>query len=500
MTREKKLFLNITSSLIYQVISLICGFILPRFILYFFGSKINGLVSSITQFLGIISLAECGVGSVVQSALYMPLAKKDKTEISEIIVSSKRFFRKIALIFIFYTIILAGIYPLFSPESFDFWFTSSLVVIISLSSFVQYYFCISYSLLLSADAMGFVNMNIHSLSLILNTIVSIFLIEKGASIHIVEIFSSIIFLLQPICLCYFVNNHYHLNKHVVLKSEPIKQKWNGFLQHIAAVVLDNTDVIVLTLFSSLENVSIYSIYYLVVNGIKRIVVSLTNGISALFGEMYAKNEKEILNETFSKVEWVIHTVVTFLFNCTGILILPFVSIYTKDIIDVNYIVPLFGVMITLAQASYCLRLPYSMMVLAAGHYKQTQLSALIEMTINIVVSIFFVKKYGLIGVSFGTLLAMFYRTIYYAMYLSKNIINRSFLFFIKHIFVDFLSTIAIIFLSRLINLSCNNYQIWFLKAFEVSCLALIVSFFINFIFYKNLIVELIKKIKTKLKF
>ena len=70
--RKKKLIYNTISSLIFQVTTIVCGFILPRLILNAFGSNVNGLVNSITQFLGIISFLELGVGAVVQSALYKP--------------------------------------------------------------------------------------------------------------------------------------------------------------------------------------------------------------------------------------------------------------------------------------------------------------------------------------------------------------------------------------------------------------------------------------------
>ena len=72
-SRGKKLALNTITSLVLQVVSVICGFILPRLILESFGSDVNGLVNSITQFLGVITLLDLGVGAVVQSALYKPL-------------------------------------------------------------------------------------------------------------------------------------------------------------------------------------------------------------------------------------------------------------------------------------------------------------------------------------------------------------------------------------------------------------------------------------------
>ena len=76
------------------------------------------------------------------------------------------------------------------------------------------------------------------------------------------------------------------------------------------------------------------------------------------------------------------------------------------------------------------------MVLAAGHYKQTQWSAIIEAAINIVVSVVLVFNFGLIGVAIGTLAAMAYRTVYLAWYLSRNIIYRNLRHFLKHILTD----------------------------------------------------------------
>ena len=95
MNRRQKLMLNSMTSVLYQIVTIVCGFILPRYFLTYFGSTINGLVSSITQFLGFISLAECGVGAVVQSTLYKPLADNDMSTVSKIVISSERFFKRV---------------------------------------------------------------------------------------------------------------------------------------------------------------------------------------------------------------------------------------------------------------------------------------------------------------------------------------------------------------------------------------------------------------------
>ena len=72
--RSKKAIYNIITSIILQLIMIVYGFVVPKIIINNFGSDVNGLVSSITQFLAYITLLESGFGPVVKSALYKPIA------------------------------------------------------------------------------------------------------------------------------------------------------------------------------------------------------------------------------------------------------------------------------------------------------------------------------------------------------------------------------------------------------------------------------------------
>ena len=138
-SRKKRLAYNTFSSLFYQITTIVCGFILPRLILTAFGSDVNGLTNSIAQFLGIISFLELGVGAVVQSSLYKPLAEHDDDQVSRVIMSANRFFRTIAGILLVYVIFLVVFYPLITKQNFGYAYTATLIVVISISSFAQYY-------------------------------------------------------------------------------------------------------------------------------------------------------------------------------------------------------------------------------------------------------------------------------------------------------------------------------------------------------------------------
>ena len=495
--RGKKLALNTITSLGLQVVSVICGFILPRLILESFGSDVNGLVNSITQFLGVITLLDLGVGAVVQSALYKPLADNNTNMISKIYVSANKFFRRLAEILLVYVVLLMIFYPMLVNKSFGHMYTALLIAAICISSFAQYYFGIVNSLLLNADQRGYIQYVAQIITLILNTFACYIIIKLGASIQIVKLTTSLIFLLRPLFLVFYVKKHYSIDPKITYTDEPIKPRWNGMAQHFASYVLNGTDNIVLTMFSTLGNVSIYSVYNVVIIGVKNALLSVTNGFQSLIGEMLAKKETMKLNAFFGFVEWFLHTGTTLVFGCTGVLIVDFVRVYTYGINDADYIQPLFAVLITIANAGHCLRLPYNILILAAGHYKQTQSNYIIAMILNIVVSIAPVKMWGLVGVAIGTLIAMAYQTVWMAKYDSKNIICWPFKNFLKQCGIDAITVIIASLATFKIPMLSVSYVSWFLLAIEVFGIWLIISILINTIFYRERVLSIFIRVKRR---
>lgn len=493
--RKLLLAKNTAASLIAQITTLVCGFILPRLFLQHYGSEVNGLVNSISQFLSVIAFLELGVGAVVQSSLYKPLAEKDNQQISKVMVSANKFFQRLARILLVYVISLMIIYPYIANQNFGFIYTATLIAAISISSFAQYYFGIVNSLLLNADQRGYIQYNAQTVTIILNTIVCAIMISMNGTIQVVKLVTSIIYLARPIILQIYVNNHYKINWKIKYTQEPIKQKWNGVAQHVASVVLDGTDTIVLTVFSTLSNVSIYSVYFLVVKGVKTLFLSVTNGIQALIGELWAKQELDQLKSFFGWIEWLIHTGTTYVFSCTAALIVPFIQVYTLGIRDANYIQPTFAILLTLANAMHCLRLPYNIMVLAAGHYKQTQRNYIVAAILNIVVSVLTVKIWGLIGVAIGTLVAMAYQTIWLAIYDSRHFIYWPLKKVIRQFLVDIISSFLIISFGSHIVLKDITYFNWFFMAIKVAIVALFVAFCLNSLFYRSKMHRLMLKFR-----
>lgn len=501
--RSKKALMNTAASLLLQFVTVICGFIVPRIIIGTYGSEVNGLASSITQFLGYITLFESGVGGVVRAALYKPLAQNDTAKISGIVKATENFFRKIALIFVGYMLVLAGVFPVLVNKSFDWFFTATLVAIIGLSTFAQYYFGMTYTVLTQADQRRYVTATLQIFTIILNAVLVVIFAKLGASVHTLKLGTAAVYILRPIILNIYVRRKYRIDRSVGPDTQAIKQRWDGLGHHIAYFVNLNADVVILTLFSkvsaafSIAEVSVYTVYHAVVYGIVNISGSISSGMEAGFGNMIALNEKENLNKKFGMYEFLSYTIITIMFTCAGILILPFVKVYTGGITDINYIRPAFAFIIVLAYAVFAVRSPYNILTLAAGHYRQTRNGAFAEAAINVAVSIVGVYFWGIVGVALGTLCAMTFRTVQYAWYLSKNILERSFAVFIKRVGTSALSAALSVFVMKLLpEFVIDSYLRWILFGVLTAVVTASVTLLTSLIFSKKELIDTIKYVKS----
>lgn len=500
--RSKKALYNLISSLFLQVIVIIYSFIVPKIIISNYGSDVNGLVTSITKFLSYIALFEAGFGGIVQYLLYKPIANKDKNEIDNILVASQGFFKNLSRFFIFYILVLCIVYPIIVNTSFDSLFTISLIIIIAINTFAEYYFGLIYKIYLLANQRKYVVSIIAIITYVLNIVAIVIMSHLNVSIQILKLVSTLIFVLRPICQNIYVRKRYNININIKNNHSNYKivQKWDALIQHIASVIHGSTDVTLLTIFCKISEVSVYSVYYMVVSGIKTIVSIFLDSINSIFGDIIAKNEKENLKRKFNMIESTYHTLIVILFSVTLILITPFISIYTKNITDANYIRWTFGYLIVISELIWAIRLPYSTITLSAGHYKQTRLGAVIECVSNIVISLLLIKKYGIIGVTIGTIVAMFIRTCEFVYHSNKYILKRSMYQSIFKIILLCIEVLIYVILSKYIIFFENiNYTNWILNAIIITSIISIITIIINLFFYAKDYKELINIFKNAIK-
>ena len=215
--------------------------------------------------------------------------------------------------------------------------------------------------------------------------------------------------------------------------------------------------------------------------------------------MIANNEKDNLNKKFGLYEFLVYTIVTIMFTCAAVLILPFVKVYTSGISDIDYIRPTFAYILVFAFAMLAIRGPYNILTLAAGHYRQTRNGAFAEAAINVIVSVVGVYFWGIAGVALGTLCALFFRTVQFAWYLSKNILDRKFMVFVKRMVIALISAAtSVLAVNLLPDFTVDSYLNWTFYAVLSGLIIVTVTFIINLIFSKKELFETVNYIRSVL--
>lgn len=495
--RTKKTLMNSIFSIILQLVTIVCGFILPRLILSGYGSKYNGICSSITQFISYVVLMRAGIGGVTRAALYKPLLEKNDIKINGIVNATQKFMEKVSILYIIALVVFAAIYPFIIKEDFDWLFTFLLVLIMGAGNFAQNYFGITYSLILEANQEQYIYSIISLISTILNTLLASLLIVNGYSIHIVKLASAFVFVLNPIVLNRYVNKRYSIDKTVPPDNSAIKERWNALTQQVAAFVNTNTDIMVLTIFTSLYEVSVYTVYNMVLSGLNGFQNAISGSFEAAFGSILAQDKKELLDSNFRICEFVVFTIASFLFIASGFLILPFVKVYTLGITDVEYQRPLFAVLGCICGYLNGVRMPYVMLVSARGNFREIRKGAIITPIINIVISTILINRIGISGVIIGTICAMIFMIIQYGTYSSKHILKRSYIFILRHFAITSLELLSVLAVVHFIELpDSSGYLGWANKAIIISVIVFVVISFYSYIFYRYELESLMKKMKN----
>lgn len=477
--RKKKAMINVCYTLLLEIVTVISGLIVPRLIIGAFGSEVNGLIGSITSFVAYITLLQTGVGSAIKSALYKPLAEKNNEELCVIIKTSNVFFKKIAYITVIYIAILMIVFPIVIVNNFEWVYTASLVAIVGASTAAQYFLGITYQMLFEADQKSYVYSIVQIVTVILNMIFVIILVNLGCSVQLVKFSSAIFFVARPIVLGAYAKKIYKINLDVLPNNSLINQRWDAFSQGIAYFIHSKTDIFVLTIFTSLKEVSIYTVYAMVTAGLSSIINSIDKSVRSAFGNIIACNEKNNLIRAFNSYNTLIHITATAFFSTASITVFAFVNVYISNISDANYYQPVFGLLLIAAEFIYCLRSPYNSIIYAAGKFKETKKSAGIEAIINIALSVILVSFFGLVGVAIGTFAAMMYRTISFVLYLKNEILELSIYSQLKRYLITVTVYVLTIYFFSKIKYSPANYLEWTIYAGIIFVLVILVTVSFN---------------------
>lgn len=499
--RTKQAFKNVTFSLILQLVTAISGLIIPRFFISLYGSSVNGLVSSVNQFITCMGLVEAGIGAAGTVALYCPLAEKDNRTVSGIVSAARMFYLRSGLIFAGLVAALVLLFPLLvQNEITDRFFIRTMILVLSINGLVDYFFLGKYRVLLLADQHGYVISVAQIFGTIVTTALSIALMNLGYSALLVKAAAACVYLLRSIAVGIYVRKHYpYVNFREKPNFNAFGQRWAALLHQVVGMIVTNTDIVVLTLLlpqNALSTVSIYSVYNLVASALQGLMNSVSNGLGSGFGEVIARGEQQVLKKSFSNYEYAFFMVIFIAYTCMASLMYPFVRLYSAGFTDgVNYLSWTLVVMFTITGLLQSLRLPGLTIICAAGHYRQTRMRAVLEACINLVVSVALIRPLGIVGVLLGTCASYLYRTADVIIYNARKFLPGTLKISARRLIRGLVLSVLLVLLSqRFIPSEMGGWMSWLVWAMADGIIVTTVIVLANVIIEPNEFRELWNRI------
>lgn len=418
-TRTQNSIINFGVNIIYQFLIILISFITRRIFIETLGMEYLGISGLFSNILGILTLAELGIGSAMSFSMYKYIAKKDYGKLQALNSYYKTLYNRIAL-----TVLIIGLallpflkYIVNIESDIN---NIEIYYLISLLNSVFSYLFVYKTTIVNADQSGYklkiINIAFEFLKAFLQ-IISLVVFRNYILFLLVQV---IITLVSNFVKSSITGNLYpFINEKAELEVEEKKNIWinikSMFYYKVGGVLMDSTDNVLISILINTTTVGIYSNYTMIINKIGAIIALLFDSIIASIGNLNAttsKSKQYSMHKLLDLMASIFYTIASvgiyhlmedvitaisgtniFLLD-KSILILSVISFYITGIIRPNY-----------------------MYRNTSGLFKLGKNAMLICSILNIVLSIVLGNMYGLFGIILATILSRLFTNVWYEPFL-----------------------------------------------------------------------------------
>lgn len=409
-SRTRNSFINVIAAVSGQGVSIIVSFIARVIFIRQLGEVYLGVNSLFTNIVGLLALAELGVGTAINYSLYKPLAENDISQIKSLMDLYRKVYVTIGIVILLMGSALIPFLHFFIKAS-DIGTVANLEFIFFLfvlNSSVSYFYSYKRALIISDQKRYIATIYRYIFFVLMNVLQIIFLlITKN---FIIFLFITLICTIsENIAISQKADNMYPFLKNRNIEkldsdvTNEIKKNTVALLYHkIGSSVVNSTDNILISKIVGIITVGKYSNYQLITNALNIIMAQLFMALTASIGNLgvieSSEKSERILFQIFFLNFWINCTITASIYATVNLLIGAWFGIsmiLNQDVIIcivVNYFL-------------YQIRRTVMTYRDAYGLFWYDRYKALVEAVINLVVSIILGLRIGLIGIFIGTIVS-----------------------------------------------------------------------------------------------
>lgn len=337
-SRVKKSLLNARVNLIFYFLTLALSFFSRKTFLDCLGAEFIGLTGTVGNLLGLLNLAESGVGAAIAVVLYVPLFERNEQKIKEIVSVLGYLYSTIGKIILAGGSLLACFIPLIFPNSelglpiIYFTFFSFLG-----SSLIGYF--INYrQVLLSADQRNYVVAAYSQSANVLKILLQMALAYYTGN-YVVWVLVEFSFgILYSIILNWKIKQVYPWLVTEIKKGKALCREYPDvmrntkqlFIHKIGSVVYTQVTPFLVYAYASLQAVAYYGNYILVTSKLSSLLANFLGGTNASVGNLIAEGDKDKILKVYWELMSIRFLFVSIVVFALYHLLPPFIALWLGE--------------------------------------------------------------------------------------------------------------------------------------------------------------------------
>ncbi len=416
-SRIKNSAKNIFFSEMAYAVTLLLQFITRSQFIHLLPQEFLGMNGLFSNILSLLSLAELGIGSAINFALYKPLKENDIETLKSVLRLYRNLYRATGAVVLAAGGVLAPFLPYFikeMPETIEHMYLYYFLYLAN--SGISYFFTYKRALII-CNQKEYVTSLISVLSGILLKILQIIVLVCFQSYVLYLSVMILVSAVENMAVSVVADRMYPYLKDKHVKKIDAKvihaMKKNGYalvFQKIGEVVVYATDHLIISKFCGFVSVGLYSNYTLVIHAIQTAAYRFFDAITASIGNLSVSYGKDHVEKTFYRVLFIDAWMFCTCCVCVVCLMQPFIRLWAGP----EYVLPA-PTFFVIVFAFYLegIRATVVTFKRAVGFYWRIRYKPLAESALNLLFSIPLAIRFGIAGTVAGTIISTFFMSFLY---------------------------------------------------------------------------------------
>lgn len=415
MSHSGKIFRNTVFSVANKIVTILLAFVSRKLFIMFLSEELLGLNSLFADLLGLLNLADMGLGVAVQFDLYKPIAEKNEEKIGRILNAAKRIYNVVGVGMIATGVILSFFIQHLikeNPYSLDF---LRIVFVINVISSASSYFFVHKRLYLQASEDLHITYTVDTAVNIAGSILRIAAIAIFRNYYVFVLLSALQSIISNFLAAYYCDKRHPFLKQVKgFTKDEMKPLFRNIKElvpnKISSYVFSNTDNTIISAFIGLSSVTLFTNYNSIVLQLFTMATMLAGIVRSSFGNVLQENGDKSAHMLFLKSYQLLQF---FYSSFCGVALICLLDDFVALWYGEKYVVSLaFVVILTLDFFLHSMYQPLSIMLEVLGEFRALKRQEIFSMVVNLVISIGLVFPFGIVGPIFGTFVVDIFTTLF----------------------------------------------------------------------------------------